>query len=526
MNYDVVIVGGGIAGLTSAAYIAKSGRTVLVLEKEDAPGGLVNSFDFKGFRFDGGIRAIENSGIVDPMLRQLGLHVEFVPNPVTIGIEEEILRLVDRGSLKDYQSLLDHRFPERTADISAIMAEIARIMVYMDVLYGIDNPLFMDLKANPEYLKKTLLPWLFKYMTTIGKIDRLNAPIEDYLRRFTSDPTLVDMIAQHFFQRTPAFFALSYFSLYLDYRYPKGGTGRLVDALVDFIHTHGGEIRSRCNVVAVDPRKRQVKVIGGEIFGYRKLIWAADLRYFYSILDIEALPTRRTRKTVSARRAEVVDKIGGDSILTLYATVDLPAEFFGKISSPHFFYTPMKVGLGSIGAPPVERSELADWIGRYLDFTTYEISIPVLRDESLAPPGKTGLIISTLFDHALVRRISDEGWYEEFKETCAKRILDVLEASVYPGLQDRVIDRFVSTPLTLEKRTGNSNGAITGWAFTNPFVPAVSSMKKIARSFRTPVPDVFQAGQWTFSPSGLPISILTGKFASDQALKELKHAEK
>jgi hypothetical protein len=48
-------------------------------------------------------------------------------------------------------------------------------------------------------------------------------------------------------------------------------------------------------------------------------------------------------------------------------------------------------------------------------------------------------------------------------------------------------------------------------------------MKKIARSLRTPVPDVFQAGQWTFSPSGLPISILTGKLASDQALKELKH---
>jgi 2-polyprenyl-6-methoxyphenol hydroxylase-like FAD-dependent oxidoreductase len=67
MIHDVVIVGGGIAGLTSAAYIAKSGRTVIVLEKEDTSGGLVNSFDFKGFRFDGGIRAIENSGIVDSM---------------------------------------------------------------------------------------------------------------------------------------------------------------------------------------------------------------------------------------------------------------------------------------------------------------------------------------------------------------------------------------------------------------------------------------------------------------------------
>jgi phytoene dehydrogenase-like protein len=402
------------------------------------------------------------------------------------------------------------------------MDEIARIMIYMDVLYGIDNPLFMDLKNDPEYLKKTLLPWMFKYMTTIGKIGRLNAPIEDHLHHFTSDPILVDMIAQHFFQKTPAFFALSYFSLYLDYRYPKGGTGRLVDALVDFIHTHGGEIRTGSTVTAVDPQAHRVTDAKGVTYDYGKLIWAADLRYFYSILDIDALASRRDRKVVSVRRDEVIDKTGGDSILTLYLTVDLAGDVFDKISSPHFFYTPRKVGLGSIGPAPSERTALVEWIGRYLDFTTYEISIPSLRDKSLAPAGKTGLIVSTLFDHSLVRRISDEGWYEEFKGLCEERILSVLDASVYAGLKDRVLDRFVSTPLTLEKRTGNSNGAITGWAFTNPFVPAVSSMKKIAHSLRTPVPDVFQAGQWTFSPSGLPISILTGKLASDQALKELK----
>ncbi len=524
MKHDVVIVGGGIAGLTSAAYLAKAGRSVLLLEKEDAPGGLVNSFDFKGFRFDGGIRAIENSGIVDPMLRQLGLDVEFVPNPVTVGIEDEILRLVDRDSLHDYRLLLEHRFPERTADIAAIADEISRIMVYMDVLYGIDNPLFMDLKKEPEYIRNTLLPWMFQYMATIGKIGRLNTPIEEYLRRFTSDPVLVDMIAQHFFQKTPAFFALSYFSLYLDYRYPKGGTGRLVDALVDFIRAHGGEIRTGTRVVAVDPQAHRVTDTGGVLFDYRKLIWAADLRYFYSILDIDTLPSRRDRKAVLARREEVADKTGGDSILTLYAAVDRDSGSFGKISSPHFFYTPRKVGLGSIGTAPEGKAELLDWIGRYLELTTYEISIPVLRDETLAPAGKTGLIVSTLFDHSLVRRISDEGWYDEFKEFCAEGILAILESSVYPGLTSCVVDRFISTPLTLEARTGNSDGAITGWSFTNSFVPAVSSMRKVARSWRTPVPDVLQAGQWTFSPSGLPISILTGKLASDQVLKELKRS--
>ena len=85
-----------------------------------------------------------------------------------------------------------------------------------------------------------------------------------------------------------------------------------------------------------------------------------------------------------------------------------------------------------------------------------------------------------------------------------------------------MIDYFISTPLTLEKLTGNSDGGITGWSFTNSFIPAVHSMAKIARSVDTPIPNVSQAGQWTFSPSGLPISILTGKLAADQVIKQLK----
>ncbi len=52
-------------------------------------------------------------------------------------------------------------------------------------------------------------------------------------------------------------------------------------------------------------------------------------------------------------------------------------------------------------------------------------------------------------------------------------------------------------------------------------MPAVHDLPAIARSVVTTIPDVYQAGQWTFSPSGLPISILTGKLAADRVLKDL-----
>ena len=81
-------------------------------------------------------------------------------------------------------------------------------------------------------------------------------------------------------------------------------------------------------------------------------------------------------------------------------------------------------------------------------------------------------------DYALVKHIAGQGWYESFKSLCRDTIIETLKGSVYPALEGRINSAFVSTPLTLEKRTGNTGGAITGWAFTNQEMPAVSSMPR------------------------------------------------
>jgi phytoene dehydrogenase-like protein len=218
-------------------------------------------------------------------------------------------------------------------------------------------------------------------------------------------------------------------------------------------------------------------------------------------------------------------------VLTLYLTVDIDKASFGKISGPHFFYTPIKKGLGTLPAGSIQSPDglyvkahdtVFEWIRAFLQLTTYEISIPALRDASLAPEGKTGLIISTLIDYSLAEHIRAQGWYDEFKAVCREGITAALTGSIYPQLAGHVIDGFVSTPVTLRSRTGNTDGAITGWAFTNETMPAITKMRQIARSVKTPIPHILQAGQWTYSPSGFPISILTGKLAADRAAKELK----
>ncbi|MEI7883907.1 MAG: NAD(P)/FAD-dependent oxidoreductase [Clostridia bacterium] len=536
MDYDVVIVGGGIAGLTSAAFLSKDGYKVLVCEKAHKLGGLVNSFDYKGFTFDGGIRAIENSGIVFPMLRQLGLEIAFIKNAVSIGIEQDVLILQSKDSLEAYQALLNRQFPDNLADIEHIISEIKKIMHYMDILYGIDNPLFLDLKKDQEYLYKTILPWLFKYLLTINKIIKLNTPIEEYLLKFSNNQVLLDIIAQHFFQKTPAFFALSYFSLYLDYQYPKGGTGSLIEQMEKFILDNKGELQTDTEIIKINPQLKQLTDASGNIYGYQKLIWAADLKTLYKKMDITDLSNKIVQAKVQTKQAELADKVGGDSILTLFVTVDLAKSYFEEICSAHFFYTPAKVGLSTLKIADLQTNEtkltkfsytdnkaaIIAWVKKYYALTTYEISCPVMRDETLAPPGKTGLIISTLMEYSLVKHIADMGWYEEFKELSQDWMIDILTRSIFPELKANIIDQFSATPLSLEKLTGNSDGAITGWAFTNSFIPAVSKLPSIAKSILTPIPDIYQAGQWTFSPSGLPISVLTGKLAADKIKKQLK----
>lgn len=522
MEYDVIIVGGGMAGLTSAAYLSKAGCKVLLCEKEKKVGGLVNSFDYKGFTFDGGIRAIENSGIVFPMLRQLGLEIDFVRNIVSIGIEKEVIIVDSKDSLKDYQTLLNNKFPDNIDDIDKIINEIKRIMQYMDILYGIDNPLFLNLKKDKKYLFKTILPWVFKYLMTINKINRLNVPVDEYLQNFTRNQSLIDLIAQHFFKKTPAFFALSYFSLYLDYSYPLGGTGVLTEKMKEFILEHQGEIQTETEITRINLDGHQLEDANGKVYPYQKLIWAADMKRLYSVVDQETIKDQKLMQSVDARRESLSGLAGNDSILTLYLTVDLDKSYFARKSNAHFFYTPNRQGLSQLATADVSEKTSKEWLTRYFRLTTYEISCPVLRDERLAPAGQTGLIVSTLFDYSLVRKIADMDWYDDFKSFCAETIINVLSESIYPDLQDKVMDSMVSTPLTLQRLTGNTDGAITGWAFTNAQLPNVHKMTRVAKSVETPVPDVYQAGQWVFSPSGLPISILTGKLAADRVIKDLK----
>ena len=519
--YDTIVVGAGAAGLTAAAYLAKGGHRVLLCEKNAKVGGLVSSFTREGFVFDAGVRAFEDSGILRPMLRQLGIELSMVQNPVTIAIGGDQVRLTGPESLAAYGALLKRQFADQAAGVDAILAEIEKVMGYMRVLYGIENPLFLDIAGDTGYLLHTLLPWLFQYQKNIKKAMRLSQPVTEYLAKFTTNKALIDVITQHFFEHTPTFFALSYFSLYLDYCYPQGGTAMFAEKLAQQVLAQGGEIKCGTKITAIYPNEHRLETDIGKSVLYRSLVWAADSKALYAALhgiDTRSLPA------VAVQKQRVTAHRGGDSVLSVYLALNVAPQALADRFGPHCFFTPLVQGLSAVtpldGSLPKEHCKRA--VAAYLACTTYEISCPVLRDATLAPPGKSGLVVSTLFSYDVVRDIRAAGWYEEFKRFCIDTIQEILGAALPQGLRGRVLFALCSTPLTIQQYAGSSDGAITGWAFGGGPLPAETKLTKIARSIKTPLPGIYQAGQWSFSPSGLPVCVLTGKLAADAVAKKLE----
>ena len=522
-HHEILIVGAGLSGLSAAAYVSKAGRSVLVLEKTDSCGGLLNSFTRDGYVFDAGARSIENSGIIRPMLKDLGIEMELLDSRVSIGVESKIVDMESKESIERYKEVLETLYPDSMSDIRRIFHVIDKVYKEMDVIYGFENPVFKNFKQDKRYLFKELLPWMGRFLLAVWRMERMQEPIETYVAKLSSNRALNDIIDQHFFKRTPAFFALGYFYVYLDYLYPKGGTGKFPEQLAKKVLEHGGEIQTDTEVTAVQPAKKLVCDSKGNTYTYDKLLWCADVKAFYRSLDTTNLDTESIA-SITNQSKKIFASRGGDSVFSLFLGVEAPIQAFADITNGHLFYTPSRQGLGETHLSElksllgkkneIQKEELFAWVTKYCTLTTYEISIPSLRDASLSPEGKTGLVVSFLLEYDLVKLGEELGWYDQFRLHVEHTMIDVLNRSLFKGLLEKIELQFSSSPLSIERRYSSSEGGITGWTFERPS-PAISKLMKIASAIKTPVFDVYQCGQWAYSPAGIPTAILTGWYAAD-----------
>lgn len=117
--YDAVVIGSGLAGLTAAAFLCQGGARVLVCGQNNQIGGLFNSFWRGGYLFDGGIKAVENSLVMMPMLAQLGLlgQVKLRRSPIALIMNGCVQPVRGFADVEAYIHTLGELFPVEQAGL-------------------------------------------------------------------------------------------------------------------------------------------------------------------------------------------------------------------------------------------------------------------------------------------------------------------------------------------------------------------------------------------------------------------------
>ncbi len=530
LKEKVVIVGGGMGGLTAAAYLSRENYDVQIIEKNSGIGGLVSTFQRDGFSFDTGPRAFVNSGMVKPILKDLDIQWETVENMISITIEDQMISIDSMDSLSDYEELLLELYPESKNEIDKIIKRIYKLSANTKTLYEFDNPYFVDYMSDKKFLLTKFLPWTFKLLYALRKFKQYGMPMETYLQGQTDNKSLINILTQFFFKKTPTYFALGYFYVWLDYFYPKGGTGSLPKIVKEKVLSNGGRIKLNTRIEYIIPSESKVIDTEGHNYEYDYLVWAADLKTLYRQLDLKGLSDQINKK-IEQQSEKVFTAKPAESSFIMSMAVDLPISYFKDKGGAHSFYTPSKKGLGDVIERKKEdllkdfehksKEELLEWLEEFCYFNTYEVSIPALRDSSLAPEGKTGIMISCLFDYEVVESIHKAGWTDDFKSKMEDCIINIFSKSLYKDFEKDILFKFSTTPLTIHSMIGSSGGAIVGWSFETK-APVYNDLTDMPKCAQTPIPNVYQAGQWAYAPAGVPIAMLTGWHASQEIMKKTK----
>lgn len=529
-SHETLIVGGGLAGLTAGAYLSRAGKKTLLLEKSSSCGGLVQTFQRDGFTFDTGPRALGNAGILEPMLRDLGLDLPTIKGEVSLGIGQKTVHFDSpTTSLEGYLAMLGNIFPSLGPELRLLGRMIEKNCRMVASLNSLPNPFFYNPLADLPYLFTRFIPWLPSFLGVALKTGLDRRPIEQILDELSTDRSFKDLVSQHFFKGTPHSFALGYFENFQDYRYPLGGTGQVPQKLQEAMTAWGGSCETGLEVMKIIPARRLVLDQEGREYEYRELLWAGDLRSLYTRLDTSGLAPQHIRR-IERDAKRYAGTAAGESVFTLFLAVDETPDYFGGISRGHFIYTPDTRGMADLhrgdqarirdNMATISPEELASWVRAFCARNSYEISIPVLKDPTLAPPGSSGLIVSLLFDGEVFAQAEACGRLEELTSLIKEGMINSLDTSIYHGLRSKLRFALTARPLSLRKRFGATGGAITGWSLEGR-VPVPASLAQITAAVETGIPHICRAGQWSYSPSGAPVAILTGRIAAARMLRRL-----
>jgi phytoene dehydrogenase-like protein len=466
-SYDAIIVGAGHNGLVTAAYLARAGKRVLVLERRPVVGGAcVTEETFPGFKVS--TAAYVNSLFRPEIIRDLKLAdygfavLERNPSSFTPFPDGRYLILgPDGASNRREIAKFSARDAENYPKYEAMLERVADV---------IEPTLLM---TPPNLLRPGLrdLWQLFKLGRAFQKmgpgmgeaVEVLTGPARTILDRwFESDEVKATLATDAVIGAlaAPSMPGTAYVLFHHVmgetngkrgvWAYVKGGMGGLTQALAAAARRHGAEIRTDAEVARIDVRGGAVTGVtlaDGEEPRARVVASNADANVtFNRLIDSRLLPPAF---------AEAVGRIdySSGSLKINVALSELP-EFTAYPGGPGPQHR------GTIHVCPdmdyLERAYDDAKYGRPSERPILECTIPSAVDPTVAPPGKH--LMSMFIQYAPYNLRGGKTW-DELKEGFADRCFDLLDEYA-PNFKRSVIGRQVLSPLDLERVFGLTGGNI------------------------------------------------------------------
>ncbi|HEX9297269.1 MAG TPA: NAD(P)/FAD-dependent oxidoreductase [Polyangiaceae bacterium] len=506
-EYDVVIVGAGHNGLVAAAYLARAGRRVLVVERRHLIGGASTTEEvYPGFRFS--VFSYVVSLLRPEIIRELDLPrhgLEILPldgtfTPMPNG--DYLWRVNDHAKSRREIARHSRLDAEAYDEYGKAMVEMGRFV----------KPLLA--MTPPDPMSRSLRA--LKDMLALGRRFQRLSPDDKYNQVQLMTMSAVDLLDQWFetdvlkatmaasgvigtFQgvRSPgtAYVLLHHYmgeidGVFRSWGLPRGGTGAISDAIAGAAREAGVEIRTEAPTAKILVRQRRATGIvleSGEEIRAKVVASSVDPRLtFFKMVGREHLP------------ADFVDdlahyKFRGSSGKVNLALDGLPDFRALRGAGPHL--------RGAISISPsvayMERAYDDAKYGRFSRRPYIDIVIPSLTDPSVAPAGKH--VMSCFVQYAPYHLA--EGNWDEQREAFGDTVVETI-AEHAPNLKDIILHRQVLTPLDIERMTGLTEGNIFQGELSLEQLFFLRPAPGWA-NYRTPIKSLYLCGSATHPGGGI-----------------------
>ncbi len=523
-RYDAIVIGGGHNGLVNAAYLARAGKKVLVLERRHVLGGAaVTEEIFPGFKFS--VCSYVVSLLRPEIIRELNLPshgLEILPldgtfTPLPNG--NYLWRVNDHAKTRREIARHSKLDAEAYEEFGRAMFQMCK---FVKPLLSMTPPDLTRLSFR-ELSKLLSLGRRFQSLSAQDKhnlVQLMTMSAADYLDQwFETDALKATMSASGIIGtflgvRSPgtAYVLLHHYMGEIDgafraWGFARGGTGGISNAIAAAAREAGVEIRTRSPVVRILVKGSEAEGVvlenGDTILGDVISSSVDPHTTFLKLTQPEDLPD------------EFIEEVRRYKLRGSSGKVNLALD-----ALPNFKCLP-GAGAHLRGAvsisPSVEYMERAYDEAKYGAYSTrpyIDIVIPSLTDPSVAPPGKH--VLSCFVQYAPYKL--KPGTWDEKRETFADTVIDTL-AEYAPNIKNIIVGRQVLTPLDLEREFGLTEGnifqgelSLEQLFFLRP-VPGWSQ-------YRAPIKNLYMCGSATHPGGG--IMGAPGRLAALEILKDWK----